>query len=217
MWTRWLRGLSAEPSAGGPEPAPEARPGEEPAPRRLWPGALIAAGLLVAVIVVNLPRRPGAERAPPAPERRAAPAPAGRTAPSPAPASPTVPLAPDPTVLDAASRALEAWGWFAVSGDLSHVRGHFAPGGPQMRRFEEEAPGFTARPLGPPPYEYRLQDSEVAAAGPGERRVRAAVAVARPGEPDRTLRWELELRWSAGEGRWQVWSVSEGAGGRLTG
>lgn len=195
---------------------PHASPPEEGGGGKHPERGLIVLALLVgALLAVNLSSRRQETARTSAGESLTAPTPTGApslvpslTVPAALPPAPVVaPPAGDGEVLEVVGKALEAWGRFAVSGDLAEVAGLFAAGGPQFRRFETEAAAFAAAPLGPPPYRYEMIGPTVVEIGAAERMVQGSVVVSRPDEPQQTFHWSLLLRWMPDAGRWQVWSV----------
>lgn len=115
-------------------------------------------------------------------------------------------MAPDaPDVEAALVEVLDAWGAFAVTGDLTLLDGLVSPDGPRMCTFQEEARALQADPPGPP--DYRVT------AGPGRVRIFTPEAITdrtvsftRPGEADQVFAWRLIFRLEAG--RWKLWSVT---------
>ena len=96
--------------------------------------------------------------------------------------------------IDAAQRALTAWGLFAGDGDTSRLQ-HAFDDGPQLAQLRSEV--IEAGP----PYTFTLSEAEVTAPG----FVVGTVTVSRPGESVQTFRWEIELR--ATESGWKLWTV----------
>jgi hypothetical protein len=116
---------------------------------------------------------------------------------------------PDPaaaSVLRATNLALEAWGQFAVSGNLDLVARTFDQSGPQFTRFIHESRLITPKPAGPPAYVFAMAAPKVMP-GPNLRAriVRGEVVVTRDGEAERRYGWDLVMRNAAG--RWVVWTV----------
>jgi len=112
--------------------------------------------------------------------------------------------------LDATKAALAAWGRFATTGDLDSVRPYFAADGPQFARFQDEVDEHHAFG-GPVAYAFAAQSLEVGAPlRDGERVVRTAVTVTRPGEYAQRFDWELVVRQDA-DGGWRVWTVRDRA------
>lgn len=163
--------------------------GPPPRWRRVFGLALVAAVALAALYVVVL--KPRATE----PPSRAG-APASETA----------------AVVDGARAALDAWGRFAVSGDLSQIGATFAPGGPQLERLRAEAPQIEAHPPGTPPYTFTLTNETVlGGASADERIVRGDVVVSRPNEEDQHFQWDLVLHRT--ESRWLLWTVRQSQSG----
>ncbi|MFP3914154.1 MAG: hypothetical protein ACLFWM_04715 [Actinomycetota bacterium] len=101
---------------------------------------------------------------------------------------------------------MEAWGRFAVAGDLGEVAPWFSPEGPQWRQFQAEAPALSDHPLGDPPYTVTVADLVLSREDP-RTRVEATVTFVRTGEPSQTFRWVVVL---VGEGEDRaIWTVEE--------
>jgi hypothetical protein len=126
---------------------------------------------------------------------------------APAAALPSEGQAAGDGVIDAAERALEAWGRFAVNGELSILEPWFAAGGPQMTQLRAEAGALAASPISGRPYEFLLEQPRVLEDGPLEQVVRGDVVVQRPGEQPQRYEWEIEMRRSAEKQGWLLWTV----------
>ena len=109
--------------------------------------------------------------------------------------------------LEAAQQALDAWGRFAVTGDLEELNGHFHPDGPQYAQLQDEASAVRARSDGGPPYSFEIEDANVDALREQRALLHIKVTLNRPGEPVRSYRWELELVHQPQDG-WTVWTVT---------
>lgn len=150
-----------------------------------------------------------------------APAPAGPTAtptgsaaPTDAPVPPPSPAATSSTAVEpdvadaltAATAALAAWGEFAVSKDLTDLGGWFAIDGPQyaVLEAESEAPGA---PLGPPPYEFIIEEIALETATETEVVLRADLIFGRPGESPQAFVWDIVMR--NRDGTWRLWTAAE--------
>lgn len=96
--------------------------------------------------------------------------------------------------IEAAQRALNAWGLFAGDGDTARLQQTFADG-PQLAQLRSEVIEAGA------PYTFALSDAEVTAPG----FVVGTVTVSRPGESVQSFHWEIELR-STDTG-WKLWTV----------
>jgi hypothetical protein len=96
--------------------------------------------------------------------------------------------------IEAAQRALTAWGLFAGDGDTSRLQQTFEDG-PQLAQLRSEAIDAG------PPYTFTLSEAVVTAPG----FVVGTVTVSRPGEIVQTFRWEIELRPT--ESGWKLWTV----------
>ena len=110
--------------------------------------------------------------------------------------------------LEAAQQALDAWGRFAVTGDLEELDGHFHPDGPQHAQLRNEAPAVRARADGGPPYEFQIEDATVEVYDSRHTRLRADVTLTRPSEAARSYKWRLELA-PGPDGGWKLWTVSD--------
>lgn len=114
----------------------------------------------------------------------------------------------DAELLAVATDAVEAWGRFASTGDLSQVADHYVADGPQFQQFTSEAPALQAE-AGGPPYRFTLGDAAVLGDQPaGDRLVRGTLELTREGQPPQRYRWDLRLRRIA-DGSWRVWTVLE--------
>ena len=109
--------------------------------------------------------------------------------------------------LEAAQQALHAWGRFAVTGDLEELDGHFHPDGPQYAQLQDEAPAVHGRSDGGPPYSFEIEDATVDALHARRALLNVEVTLNRPGEPTRSLRWELDLVHQPHDG-WTLWTVT---------
>lgn len=113
-------------------------------------------------------------------------------------------------VLDNAQAALAAWGEFAATGELGVVDGSFVIGGPQYVQLEGEAPGLAETAEGPPPFEFLLTFPQVVAAdGVGIATVRGTVVIARNGEIQSEVDWDIEMHWFDDEGRWRLFKATD--------
>ena len=106
-------------------------------------------------------------------------------------------------------QALQDWGRFGVSGDLNLVKTSFWPDGPQYKQLTREAPGLRQRPIGPPAYQFVLEDPVTVLQAGNYRLVRGVVKSTRKGQPTRSFRWDIYMRQDpAAGGRWRVWTVA---------
>jgi hypothetical protein len=126
--------------------------------------------------------------------------------PAPTPVPRPASSAESPVVVSARN-ALSAWGRFAISGDLSDVSPYFAADGPQYSRFEREAPGLSAHPLGVPAYSFDFPNPTIIPVRADRIIVRGTITFTRAGEQVRTFYWDLKMQWSDSEQRWLVWTV----------
>jgi hypothetical protein len=167
-------------------------------PWRVVVAITVMVALAVGVVLVSL--RANADEAAPGSEAAAAVAVAveGETAGA---------LRPE-TVLSDLDDALAAWGEFAVSGDLTAVDPFFAATGPQRAQLETEAPAIAADPAGPPPYVFDIVEYGGATTDGDVAEVVAGITLSRPGEPESSFRWRIEMRWLPGAARWQLWTVT---------
>ncbi|HEX8859385.1 MAG TPA: hypothetical protein VGC06_09925 [Actinomycetes bacterium] len=106
-------------------------------------------------------------------------------------------------------QALADWGRFGVSGDLNQVKRSFWPDGPQYKQLVRESPQLKQHPIGPPAYQFTLEDPVTVLQAGKDRLVRGVVKSTRQGTPSRSFRWDIYMRQdlSAG-GRWRVWTVA---------
>lgn len=109
-----------------------------------------------------------------------------------------------------AREALNAWGEFAVSGDLSKLGDTFWKEGLQYQKLVKEAPGLQSKNSGPPPYKFALTPSQVLDASGGQKIVRGTVKVSRPGERTQSFQWDVYLRRVPGSNpeQWRLWTVA---------
>jgi Calcineurin-like phosphoesterase len=151
---------------------------------------LLAAVMLVVVLGLTLLASGGSREA-----RLPVPVPAGPTA--------------EQRAIEDGQRALAAWGRFAVTNDLRHVRGHFWATGPQYQdllRLAKLRAG--QRPLGPPAYRFVLSRALVLAPSSDQRILQGRVQVSRPGERTQSYRWNVWMRRDTSVGdRWRLWTV----------
>ncbi len=156
--------------------------------RRAWvslAGVVIVVGLLVWLVIALLPRNGGG----------------GITTP--------VDTSAQERLLADSRQALQDWGRFGVSGDLNVVKASFWPDGPQYKQLTREAPRLRQHPIGPPAYQFALQDPVTVLQAGGDRLVRGVVKSTRQGQPTRSFRWDIYMRQDRGAGgRWRVWTVA---------
>jgi hypothetical protein len=158
--------------------------------RRAWAslaGVVVIIGLLVWLVVALLPRGGGGG--------------GGVTTP--------VDTSVQAKLLADSRQALQDWGRFGVSGDLNLVKASFWPDGPQYKQLSREAPGLRQHPIGPPAYQFVLEEPVTVLAAGKDRLVRGLVKTTRQGLQTRSFRWDIYMRQdpSAG-GRWRVWTVA---------
>ena len=166
-------------------PRPE-RPPRRPHRWRPFAGLVLIATLTIAAVVaVTGPR-----------ERSVANVPVS------VPATSSVPRPPVDPVLTAVADAVDAWERFGSSGDLAAVAGPFDEGGPQFRRFRDEAEALRRRPA----TDLRLQlRSSLRRQTPDGPVVDAKVEMFRGDSEPVTLSWEYVLRQKGAT--WTVWTV----------
>lgn len=100
---------------------------------------------------------------------------------------------------------LEAWGEFAVTGDLEVLEPWFDPDGPQFAQFRTEASTLSSVPPGDPPYSVTFEEIGQETVE-GEIRLHGRVVFVRTGEPSQSFDWVIVLR----EGEtWQIWTIEE--------
>ena len=106
-------------------------------------------------------------------------------------------------------QALQDWGRFGVSGDLNLVKASFWTDGPQYKQLAQEAPRLRERPIGPPAYQFVLQDPVTVLQAGKDRLVRGVVKGSRQGQQTRSFRWDIYMRQDPGAGgRWRIWTVA---------
>lgn len=107
-------------------------------------------------------------------------------------------------ILEGLAGALDAWGRFAVTGDVGLLKGRFDPNGPQYRQLQSEAPGLRA---GPPAYSVTIASPEIDVEGEESARVVGTVTFEREGELPQTFEWQITMRRDTSG--WRLWSVEE--------
>jgi len=156
--------------------------------RRTWVsliGIAVVVGLLIWLVVALLPRtvRPG-----------------GGT---------PVATSPQERLIADSRAALVDWGKFGVSGDLNVVKASFWPNGPQYKLLATESPKLKKHPLGPPAYQFVLQDPVTVLRADKGQLVRGVVKSTRQGQQTRTFRWDIYMRQDPNAGgRWRLWTVA---------
>ncbi len=182
------------------------------------PLAIVVVGTLVLCVGWTLLRSGGAPAASSAAPTATTTTTRSSSAATSAPPAPSVPAhmavtaepsEPIPNMHDpveAARTGLAAWGHFAATGDLTHVRRSFAAGGPQLVQLEDEArrgPSQVGTSLRGYVVTLREPQAEVLS---GVATVTGTVFWSRAGEADRTYRWAIELR-QADDGSWRLFTV----------
>jgi hypothetical protein len=155
--------------------------------RRTWAsliGVAVVAGLIIWLVVALLPRSGGGTRTP-------------------------VATSPQDRLIADSRRALGDWGRFGVSGDLNMVKSSFWTNGPQYRQLATESPRLKQHPIGPPAYQFVLEDPVTVLKADKGQLVRGVVKSMRQGQQTRSFRWDVYMRQdpSAG-GRWRLWTVA---------
>jgi hypothetical protein len=107
-------------------------------------------------------------------------------------------------------RALDAWGRFEVTNNLTPVRRWFWANGPQFQLLLRQARLRARQPqLGLPPYRFTLILQRFLAPSPGYRVLSGRVRVSRVGETTQLHWWDLWMRQDpASDGRWRLWTVA---------
>lgn len=111
-------------------------------------------------------------------------------------------------VRSAAVRALDAWGEFAVTGDLDTMQPWVWNDGPQWVNLESEAPGIIERDDTGPAYAVGIAESAIDMQN-DTAILTGSVSFTRLDEQDQTYRWVLSFERRDGE--WRIWSVTDGA------
>lgn len=169
--------------------------GERRSPRWGTPAAIGLVLVLVALLTWSLLNGRGAAGS----SASGATAHATSTVPTTSTAIPTTttsPSASDPTV--AAQAALDAWGRFAGSGDLTELEGHFASGGAQLARLESEVEGLVPGNA----YTVLLSNSTVTRSTDAQVTVTGDVTWIRSPEPTQRYRWAIDL--ASGPSGWTL-------------
>lgn len=183
---------------------------ERPRPSWGMPAAAVVVVLLLVGLAWTLVSGDGSAEAPsatPTPTTVVpASAPSTSAPPAPSTASTTaIPAEEQPPVdltdpISVAAAALEAWGEFAATGDLSIVEGLFDVQGPQYAQLAAEDVDRS----GGVPYDVTIEQAEVTVDG-DVAHVRGTVIWSRAREPEQRYEWSIELRLAAGE--WRLWTV----------
>ncbi len=173
---------------------------------RRWAGYVVVA--ILASVLIGLSLRSAGRLSEPT-----VPAPTQQASPS-APVSPlgaelgtttTAALAQVGTRA-AAANALEAWGEFAVTGDLDTMRPWVWEDGPQWENLVADAAGIVGREDTGPRYTVALSNPTFEIIDEAAS-LRATVTFSRFGELDQTYDWVLELERRGEE--WRIWSVTD--------
>lgn len=112
-------------------------------------------------------------------------------------------------VIAGAQRALQAWGEFAVTGDLATLDETFWKQGRQYQQLSKEAAAIRKRGAGPPSYQFTLAPKQVLPGPGGQRIVRGSVRMSRTGETPRSFQWDVYMQRVSGGGSqpWKLWTV----------
>ena len=113
----------------------------------------------------------------------------------------------NPPVVVALEAALEAWGNFAVTGNMKDLDDSFVVGGPQRRALRQEAPSIREDPPGPPPYSVKASDVFTVSVAPDDVVLRTVVTWQRDGVEDATYTWHVQMRRVDGE--WRLYAVED--------
>lgn len=104
--------------------------------------------------------------------------------------------------------ALEAWGLFAATGDISAVAGFFAPSGPQYAQLVSEVEDRVANAPGLPAFDFVMEQPTEVARTEGSVVYRGEVRIERPGVEPEVFLWDVEMRREPDTSRWLLWTVS---------
>lgn len=166
-------------------PRPE-RPPRRPHRWRPFAGLVLIGALTIAAVVAVTRPSEGS----------------GASVPVSIPATTSAPRPPADPVLTAVADAVGAWERFGGSGELAAVAGPFDEGGPQFRRFRDEAESLRGRPA----TDLRLQlRSSSRREAPDGAIVDAKVEMFRGSSAPVMLSWEFVLRQKGAT--WTVWTV----------
>ena len=106
-------------------------------------------------------------------------------------------------------KALGDWGKFGVSGDLNLVKASFWTNGPQYKLLATESAKLKRDPIGPPPYNFVLEDPVTVLPVDKGQVVRGVVKTTRKGQPTRSFHWDIYMRQDPNAGgRWRLWTVT---------
>jgi hypothetical protein len=156
--------------------------------RRTWAsliGLAVVLGLVIWLVVALLPRTVG---------------PGTRT---------PVATSPQDRLIADSRKALGDWGKFGVSGDLNAVKASFWTNGPQYKLLTTESPKLKRHPIGPPAYQFVLEDPVTVLRADKGQLVRGVVKSTRQGQQTRSFRWDIYMRQDPnGGGRWRLWTVA---------
>jgi hypothetical protein len=108
---------------------------------------------------------------------------------------------------ETAVAALDAWGVFAVTGNIAVVADAFDPAGPQYGTVLEEAEALAAEPIGLPGYTFAIGETTLERPRPQRVVLTGPVTMSRPGEADQQFSWRIHLRWSGTA--WRLWTIDE--------
>ena len=112
-----------------------------------------------------------------------------------------------PPVVVALQAALDAWGQFAVTGQMADLGEHFVVGGPQRRLLRDESSVIRENPAGPPGYVVTASNIFSLSVTTDDVVLRADVEWAREGEESQQFLWDIQMRRI--DGRWQLLTVED--------
>lgn len=173
--------------------------------RRLLAGALVAVGL-VAAVIVEFSHRPAVtvDTSPPAPG-----GPAVATASStPTTSTTTVPAAEvKESIAQVMDATLVAYGHYVGTGDVAVLADHLHPQSPQAAMLEYQASVIAADPPDAPAYVFAMGEPSITITNEG-RAIVSAEVTARHGRDEPTSAfWEIVLvRWGDG---WRIWTMTD--------
>lgn len=120
----------------------------------------------------------------------------------------TVDNAPD-DVVDAANKALTAWGKFAINGDLDEVKPYFVNNGNQYERFKAEADTIKAQTAGGPAMVFTLQRVQDVKVNDNVWLLKGIVTSVQEGKKPQQYPWELRMIRKNSKDKWRLFSVRQ--------
>lgn len=112
-----------------------------------------------------------------------------------------------PPVVVALQAALDAWGQFAVTGQMADLGEHFVVGGPQRRLLRDESAAIRENPVGPPGYVVTASNIFSLSVTTDDVVLRADIEWAREGEESQKFLWDIQMRRI--DGSWQLLTVED--------